>query len=88
MSSKKTREIAAEAEKSLKEFEEKSQLLAEANEEDAKFLETKKASIEESLAKDDIFCGIILDTATITEIIKLHLETKEPIKIPFNLYFN
>ena len=46
-----------------------------------KFTNTK---IEELLKNDDIFCGVILDTATITEIIKLHLETKEPIKIPFN----
>ena len=46
------------------------------------------AMVSNFLDNNNIFCGVILDTTTILEILKLHIETNEPVKIPFNLYFN
>lgn len=88
MSSKKTKEIAEKYQEELNKVNELGQLLTTANEEDSKFLESKREELENILKKDNIFCGIILDTDTILEILKLHISSNEPVKIPFNLYFN
>ena len=88
MSSKKTKEISENYQKALDNTNEIAKILNEAHEEDLKFLESKREEVTTILDDNNIFCGVILDTATILEILKLHIETNEPVKIPFNLYFN
>ena len=88
MSSKKTKEISENYQKALDNTNEIAKILNEAHEEDLKFLESKKEEITTILSKNNLFCGVILDSATILEILKLHIENNEPVKIPFNLYFN
>lgn len=88
MASTKTKEIAEKYQEELDKVNELGQLLTTANEEDLKFLESKKEEITTILSKNNLFCGVILDSATILEILKLHIENNEPVKIPFNLYFN
>ena len=43
--------------------------------------------IKELVTKEGLFCGIILTTESILEILRLHINSNEPVEIPFNLYF-
>ena len=83
--SKKVREAAEEQAKRLQEMKE---LLEIAEQEEKKLLENTEESIKEIADKNNIFCGVILSHEDLLSVLRLALETKENIKIPFKLYFN
>lgn len=69
----------------LKEIEELHRLAVE--EEKAQF-EQLVSDIDEMCAGQGMFCGVILTPEDLANIVKLAIETKEPIKIKYNLYYN
>lgn len=83
--SKKVREAAEEQAKRLQEMKE---LLEQAEQEEKKILEDTEESIQKIAEKNNIFCGVILSQEDLLAVLRLALETKENIKIPFKLYFN
>lgn len=83
--SKKAREAAEEQAKRLQEMKE---LLERAEQEEKQILEDTEKDIQEIAEKNNLFCGVILSHEDLLNVLKLALETKENIKIPFKLYFN
>lgn len=66
---------------------EKEKLQKEAEETENKTLESSKEEINKILKKESIFCGVILTEKDLFNIISLMIETKEAVRIPYNLYF-
>ena len=87
MSSKKTTELIEKFQKKQIEYEEISKLVTASVEEDNKKLDDTYEQIKKIVEEKSMFCGVILDTDSLLEILKLHINNHEPIKIPFNLYF-
>ena len=87
MSSKKTTELIEKFQEKQIEYEEISKLVTASVEEDNKKLEDTYEQIKKIVEEKSMFCGVILDTDSLLEILKLRINTNEPIKIPFNLYF-
>ena len=83
--SKKVREAAEEQAKRLQEMKE---LLEQAEQEENQLLEDAENSINKVTEKNNMFCGVILSYEDLLAVLRLALETKENIKIPFKLYFN
>ena len=69
----------------LKEVEE---LAKEAEKEEAENKERIVQDINNICSTSNLFCGIILTPDDILKIVQLAIESKENIKIPFQLYFN
>jgi hypothetical protein len=57
-------------------------------EEKLKFLESLEKEVNEICEKNNVFCGVILTSEDILQIIELAMKTKENIKIPFKIFFN
>ena len=87
MSSKKTTELIERFQEKQTEYEEISKLVTASVEEDNKKLEDTYEQIKKIVEEKSMFCGVILDTDSLLEILKLRINTNEPVKIPFNLYF-
>ncbi len=47
--------------------------------------ETKNA-ISDIAEKAGFFCGVVIDTQNLLEIVKIAIESKEKVQIPFQLY--
>ena len=71
---KRLREIAELEERSLKE--------------EAKKIEDVKNEISDICKSNDLFCGVILTQQDILEIVKIAMESKENVSIPFQVYYN
>ncbi len=86
--SRKSKEKASVAEAMRKQLE---RVEAEAQQEleaEKRLLEETEMKINEICTEEDLFCGIILTTEDILQIVKIGIEQKENVKIPFRLYFN
>ena len=86
-SSKKTIELSEQLQKQKVEFEEVAKLFDESVEEDSNKIERVSEKIKELVTKEGLFCGVILTTESILEILRVHINSNEPVEIPFNLYF-
>lgn len=64
------------------------QVLKEQQETEEKFIiESTEAQIKSLCEANDLFCGVVVTLPDLLAIIKMAIETKETIKIPFRLYF-
>jgi hypothetical protein len=63
-------------------------LKAEAEAEEKAKMDSVQNQIDEIFSENDMFCGIILTWEDIASIVRLALETKENVRIPYRLYFN
>jgi len=83
--SKKVTEQILSVEKQLEELKKKEETAKNADETLIKETEEKIKNISE---ENDLFCGVILSQQDILAIVRLSMEVKENVKIPFKLYFN
>jgi hypothetical protein len=84
----KSKEIRQEAKQAKERLDEINRLIEEAKVEEQAIITRVKAEIDSMCEADNLFCGVILTTEDIIAIVKLAFETKETIKIPYNIYFN
>lgn len=57
-------------------------------EEELKLLITTEEHVRKIAIDNSMFCGVVLTQADILGIVKMAMETKENIKIPFKMYYN
>ena len=68
----------------LKEIETlETEIIKEENEK----LQDAISSIEKICTKNNLFCGVVLTTQDLLEVIKIAIESKENVSIPFRVYF-
>lgn len=85
---RKSKKVREEAKQQAKRLEEMKELLEKAEQNEKQTLEDGEENIKQITEKDNLFCGVILSHEDLIAVLKLALETKEVIKIPFKLYFN
>lgn len=83
--SKEKKNVAEAMRKQLERIEAEAQQELES---EIRLLEEKTNEINTLCAEEELFCGIIITPDDVLQIIKIAIETKENIKIPFRLYFN
>lgn len=85
---RKSKMVKKETEKQAKKLLEMQKLLEKSEQEEKKLLDETEGTINELLKNNNIFCGVILTHDDLINVLRLALETKENIKIPFRLYYN
>lgn len=86
--SRKSLKVQKEYEKLAKEAQEALEKLEEENKKEKEFLATLTEEINQRMEKEDLFCGVVIGKEDAINIIKLLMEGKDSVKIPFNLYYN
>jgi hypothetical protein len=89
------RKVALEAEKARKELDalsvkvrEMEELSAKAAEEEKMFLEETSMKLDTLCREANVFCGVVLTFQDVVNVLQLMIETRENVKIRYNLYFN
>lgn len=79
-----------EAEKALERLKQTEVLAAEAELEEKNKIEAVRKRIEEICAEENLFCGIIINSVNITNIVKVAIEENNftKIQLTFDLYPN
>lgn len=85
---RKTKELRSEAVNAAAKYHEMQRLIKEAEEEETKRLEELETQIQDITSNQGMFCGVRLTQQDILNIVKLAMETRETISIPFKLYYN
>jgi uncharacterized protein YqfB (UPF0267 family) len=87
--------VALEAEKARKELDalsvkarEMEELSARAAEEEKMFLEETSLKLDNLCGEANVFCGVVLSFQDVVNILQLMIETRENVRIRYNLYFN
>jgi len=84
---KKIQEAAErQAEELNKQVKEAEEAAIQAVEDEKKLLEDIENGIKELAKKGDYFCGVVVDADTLALLVKMAIEAKKPISIPFRLY--
>ena len=85
---KKAKALAQEAEKLVSRLKETQELIKEAQQEEQERLQSVTGQIETICKDNDVFCGMILTVDDLAAIIKLAVDSKQNLKIPFRIYLN
>jgi hypothetical protein len=85
---RKIKGLAEETQKQIKRLEETQKLLEMAQKEEQEKIGSVTAEINSLCEENDFFCGIILTTEDLMSVIRLAIDSKEPVKIPFRIYMN
>ena len=87
--------VALEAEKARRELDalsvkarEMEELSAKAAEEEKMFLEETSVKLDNLCSEANVFCGVVLSFQDVVNILQLMMETRENVRIRYNLYFN
>jgi hypothetical protein len=83
---RKVLSLVAETEAQVRRLEEIKKLLEIAKQEEQDKLENATTQVQQICDENDIFCGVILTTDDLLGIIRLMIDSKENIKIPFRIY--
>ena len=84
---RKSKELIKEKQEALKRLKEVEELEALSLKEDADRLENVTNEITKVCEKNDMFCGVILTQQDILEIIKVAMDSKQNVSIPFKVYY-
>ncbi len=76
-----------EAEKALARLKEIEELRALAEAEENAKVDAVKENIDAMCKEHGLYCGVILNAEQISQIVKLAIETKESVKIGYQIYF-
>ena len=82
--SKQASEKLEEVKKELERLQAEKEL---ADKQEQELIDNTKLVINKECDNAGFFCGIILTPQDVLQIVQLAIETKENIKIPYNLYF-
>lgn len=63
-------------------------LKEKAIEEEKQTLDRVRSAIDAVCQRENVFCGAILSPDDVAAIVKLAIESKETIRIGYNIYFN
>lgn len=85
---RKSKKIASDVNELIEKVKQTEELLKEFEKEELNQVEDIRNKINEIAESGGLFCGIILTVEDIMNIIKIAMESKEQIKIPFQLYYN
>ena len=83
---RKIKVLAKEAEEQVKKLEEIQELLKLAQQEEADKIESVIKQIEALCKQNDVFCGVILTVDDLLAVVKMAIQSKENIEIPFRIY--
>lgn len=59
-----------------------------AEQEEKQFLDETASRLQGICSEAGLFCGVVLSFSDVTRILELMIQTRENVRIPFNLYFN
>lgn len=85
---RKSKKIISDFNQLIEKVKQTEQLLKESEKEELDLVENIRTQINQISESNNLFCGIILTIEDITNIIKVAIESKDQIKIPFQLYYN
>ena len=85
---RKKTELKKEVEKAVERLKEIETLVKEAEIEETERLESVRQQIHKICEANGLYCGLVLDSESLANIVKFAIDNKENTKIPFNLYFN
>lgn len=85
---KRSNEIRKEREEASKKLLELQRIEEEARKKEEQLLADVTSKINEICDEENIFCGVVLTTEDLLEIVRLAIAKNENITIPFRLYFN
>ena len=85
---RKSKKIASDFNELVEKVKQTEQLLKEFEKEELNLVENIRTQINQIAESGSLFCGIVLTQEDIVNIVKVALESKEQIKIPFQLYYN
>ncbi len=85
---RKSKKLASDVNELIEKVKQTEELLKEFEKEELKQVENIRTQINEIAESGGLFCGIILTVEDIMNIVKIAVESKEQIKIPFQLYYN
>ena len=85
--SRKSKEISKDLQSQLSKLKEIEELLERANKEEESLTQNATDQINQICSSGGFFCGVVLTKEDLFKIISIMIDTKENIKIPFNLYY-
>ena len=88
MTKRKVKTLVEETQKQVDKLKEIQELLELAKKEETEKIESVIKQIEMLCKQNDVFCGVILTSDDLVSVIKMAIQSKENIKIPFRIYIN
>lgn len=85
---RKSKAVINELRKAQERLKEIEALKAKADEEEKELLEEAFKQIDSVCEQKGLFCGAILSAQDVAKIVELAIQSKESIKIKYNLFFN
>lgn len=82
--SKQASEKLEEVQKELERLQAEKEL---ADQQEQELIDNTKKAIDGECEEAGLYCGVILTPEDVLAIVQLAIQTKENIKIPYNLYF-
>jgi hypothetical protein len=85
---RKVKTLAEETRKQVEKLKEIEELLKLAQQEELDKIESVTKQIETICSTGDVFCGVILTVEDLLSVIRMAIQSKESVKIPFRIYIN
>jgi hypothetical protein len=83
---RKIKVLTEEAKKQVEKLKETEELIKLARQEELDKLESITKQIQEICVKNDVFCGVIITIEDLLSIIRIAVESKEAVHVPFRIY--
>ena len=85
---RKSKIVLSELKKAQERLKEIEALRIKSEEEEKATIDETFKQIDSICKQEDLFCGVILTAQDVAKIVELAIQSKESIKIKYNLYFN
>jgi hypothetical protein len=83
---RKVKTLAEETRKQVEKLKEIEELLKLAQQEETEKIESVTSQINVLCEENNLFCGVILSVDDLLAVVKMAIQSKERIEIPFRIY--